>query len=96
MAKQTKVTIETYSLLVLRGRLPPRAWCRECGAESEMIPLDRVGVISNLTPPELEAWIQSEDLHRVTAADGAALICLNSMLKCVHKANSASRSIKPL
>lgn len=85
MARQTKITIETDSLLVLRGGKPLRRWCMECGAESEMIPLHGVGVISNLPPPEIEAWFQSEDLHRLQSADGTALICLNSMLKRVHK-----------
>jgi hypothetical protein len=85
MAKRTTITVETDSLLVLRGRMLLRAWCSECGAESEMIPLNEVGVISNLTPPEVEAWIQSEDLHHTMAADGCPLICLNSMLKRVHK-----------
>jgi hypothetical protein len=85
MAKHTKITIETDSLLVLRGRRSLRAWCPECGAEGEMIRLDEVGVISNLPPPEVKAWIQSEDLHHSEAADGAHLICLNSMLKRVRK-----------
>jgi hypothetical protein len=51
-----------------------------------MIPLDGGGLISNLPPPEVEAWIQSEDLHHSRAADGAPLICLNSMIKRVYKA----------
>ena len=53
-----------------------------------MVRFDELGVISNLTPPEVEAWIQSEALHHSKAADGAPLICLNSMLKRVHKAKS--------
>ena len=85
MAKHIKITIETDSLMVLRGRKALRAWCPQCRAESEMIPLDGIGVISNLTPPEFEAWIQSEDLHHVPSADGGALICLNSLLKRVNK-----------
>ena len=85
MAKHIKITIETDSLMVLRGRKALRGWCPQCRAESEMIPLDGVGVTSNLTPPEVEAWIQSEDLHRVPSADGGALICLNSLLKRVNK-----------
>ena len=89
MARQTKITIETDSLLVLRGCKSLRAWCPECGAESEMIPLDGVGVISNLEPREVEAWIQSEDLHRVVSAESAALICLNSMLKRIQKRGPA-------
>jgi hypothetical protein len=55
-----------------------------------MIPLNEVGVISSLTPPEVEAWIQSEDLHHTMATDGHPLICLNSMLKRVHKAKWTS------
>ena len=90
MAKRTKITIETDSLLILRGRSLRRAWCPQCGSEAEMIPLDNVGIISNLSPREVEAWIQSEDLHHSKATDGSPLICLNSMLKRVHKAKSSS------
>ena len=54
-----------------------------------MIPLDGVGVISNLAPPELETWIQSEDLHHTMAADGDSLICLKSMLKRIQKKGPA-------
>lgn len=90
MAKHTTITFETDSLLVLRGRMPLRAWCPECGAEGEMIPLDDVGVVSNLPPMDVRAWMESQDLHHSTAADGAALICLNSMLKRVHKPKTNS------
>ncbi|HEV2325794.1 MAG TPA: hypothetical protein VGS10_17720 [Terracidiphilus sp.] len=89
MAKVTKITIETDSLLVLRGQIPRRAWCPECGAEAEMIPLDDVGVVSNLPPAEVRAWLESEDLHHTTAADGAPVICLNSMLKRVRNTKTA-------
>lgn len=53
-----------------------------------MIPLDGVGVISNLTPPEIDVWMQSEDLHHTITVDGASLICLNSMLKRVQKSTT--------
>ena len=89
MSKETKITIETDSLLILRGRSPLRAWCPDCGSEVEMISLDGVGVISNLPPPEVEAWIRSDHLHHTTAADGASLICLNSILKRIQKKGPA-------
>ena len=89
MSKETKITIETNSLLILRGRSSLRAWCPDCASEAEMIPLDGVGVISNLAATEVEVWIQSEDLHHVMAADGALLICLNSMLKRIQKKGPA-------
>lgn len=89
MAKQVKITMETDSLLVLRGRIPRRAWCPECGAEAEMVPLDDVGVISNLPLGDVQAWLESESLHHTAAADGAPMICLNSMLKRVQTAKPA-------
>jgi hypothetical protein len=89
MAKQTRITIETESLLVLRGRSSRRAWCQECAAEGEMIPLEGVGVISNLAPAEVEAWLASEAIHHSRAADGAQLICLNSLLKLVKTPKTA-------
>jgi hypothetical protein len=81
MAKRTKITIETDSLLVLQGRRTLRAWCPQCSAESEMIPFEGIGVISNLTPVEVESWLESEAIHRSQATDGTSLICLNSLLK---------------
>ena len=80
MAKQTKVTIETETLIVLRGGTSIRTWCERCGAEVEKIALDHTGVISNLRPSMLEEWINSRDLHRSRAADGQELVCLNSLL----------------
>lgn len=88
MKKQTKITIETDSLLIL-GRTPLRAWCQQCSGETEMIPLDGVGVNSNLLPSEVEAWIESEDLHRSQARDGGQRICLNSLIKRVQKSKTA-------
>ena len=46
-----------------------------------MIRLNDAGVISNLPVAEVLAWLESPDLHHTEAADGTALICLNSMLK---------------
>lgn len=86
MARQTKITVETDSVLMIRSCKSLKAWCPKCHAEVEMIPFDGVGVISNLTPVEVEAWIQSSDLHHTRTTDGALLICLNSMLKHVHRA----------
>ena len=50
-----------------------------------MIALEETGVISNLERPELEEWLNSGELHRLQAADGAALTCLNSLLAQVQK-----------
>ena len=87
MAKQTRITIETDSLLILRGRNSSRAWCPLCAAEEEMIALENTGVISNLEKTALEEWLNSGELHRLQAADGSTLICLNSLLALVQNRN---------
>jgi hypothetical protein len=79
MAKQTTITIETDSLLILRGRNSRRTWCPLCAAEGEMIALENRGVISNLEKPALEEWLNARGLHRSQAGDGSTLICLNSL-----------------
>jgi hypothetical protein len=84
MAKQTTITIETDSLLILRGRNSRRAWCPLCEAEGEMIALENTGVISNLGKLALEECLNSGELHRSEAADGSTLICMNSLLARVQ------------
>jgi hypothetical protein len=86
MGKQTKITIETDSLLIVRARSSVRAWCSRCSAQVEMIALEEMGVISNLEEPELEEWLNSGELHRTQADDGSTLTCLNSLLARVQKA----------
>jgi len=89
MAKRTKVTIETDSLLILRGGNSRHAWCPQCEAEREMIALENLGVISNLDRPALEEWLNSGEMHRVETADGSALICLNSLLARVQNTKAS-------
>jgi len=85
MAKQTKITIETDSLLILRGRNSNRSWCPQCAAEAEMIALEDVGVLSNLDRAAMEEWFNSGEFHRSKSANGSALICLNSLVKHTQK-----------
>jgi|SRR5215469_8792758 len=84
MAKQTTITIETSSLLILRSRNARGAWCPACGAEVEMI---------ELSNPEMSAfgqWLDSGEVHRSEAPDGASLICLNSLLARVQTTKPAN------
>jgi hypothetical protein len=80
MAKRTTITLETTSLLVFRVRTERRAWCPECGAEVEMVVSPITGVAPDPGQHDVEKWLSCMGLHRTQAADGAALICLNSLL----------------
>jgi hypothetical protein len=85
MAKQTKITIESQSLLILRGRSSARAWCPDCAAASEMIAIDSAGLIANLERP-----LNSGELHQLQSTDGSTLICLNSLMARVRKTKTVS------
>jgi Zn-finger nucleic acid-binding protein len=85
VTKQTRITIETDSLLYLRGRSSTRGWCPSCGAEVEMIALENAGIVSNLEPQALEEWLNSGELHQSRTTDGVTLTCLNSLLARVQK-----------
>jgi hypothetical protein len=89
MAKLTKITIESDSLLIVRGRSSTRAWCPQCRADAEMLAMENIGVVSNLDRPDLEAWLNSGQLHRSKAADGSPMVCLNSLL--AHVQNTKPR-----
>ena len=85
MTRQTRITIETDSVLFLRGRNSARAWCPFCNAESEIVALESIQVVSNLDRGELEQWINSSELHRLQGEDGTHLVCLNSLLARMQK-----------
>ena len=88
MSKQTKITIETESLLILKGRTANCALCPDCGVQREVIAVEDIGVISNLERSALEEWLNSENLHRLQTANGSTLICLNSLIAQVQKAKA--------
>ena len=80
MVKYTKITIETDSLLILRARNSRWAWCPQCAAETDVIALEGLGVITNVQRAALQEWLNSGELHRSQTVDGSELICLNSLL----------------
>lgn len=74
------MTIETNSLLIVRGQTSSRRWCTQCAEEVEMFALEGTAVLSNLPVHEVDEWLNSGDLHRTQTPDGTELICLNSLL----------------
>jgi hypothetical protein len=89
LARETKITLETDSLLIVHGRSLPRKWCPACAAEVESFAMERTEVLSNLDQAALEEWLNSEELHRLETADGSTQICLNSLIARVQKAKTS-------
>ncbi len=92
MAKQTTITVETESLLILQARSSNRLWCPACGAEVDMIAMEHVGVVSNLDQPAIEQWLNSAGLPRSQDLNGSTLLCLNSLLARVQNPQLPDRT----
>ena len=93
--KETTITIETKSLLVLCSRISRGAKCPVCGSEGEMISLE-AGSPAVADIPVLGQWLKSGEVHQSEAVDGSALICLSSLLVYVQNANLANCGIPRL
>ena len=73
--KETTITIETISLLVLRTGQLRTMWCAACKANVPVLELAKRDLWSLRRLPR--------NLHQFDAADGMALICLNSLLSAI-------------
>jgi len=72
-----KITLETERLLVLRGHVKKRTWCKSCKMEADFVPSEEVNGFSL----KLNEKNENECLHKFYAPDGTTLICLTSLLK---------------
>lgn len=84
LVKQITITIETNSLLVVRGRNVGRRWCPQCAAESDAVALGSAEAQASLQSPGLEEWLISGAVHRFETGEGSELICLNSLRACAR------------
>jgi hypothetical protein len=96
MTKQTTITIEARSLLVLHSRNSRNAWCPICGSEVEAVSLENTGAISNLERRALEDWLNFGELHRFKIPDGSVLLCLNSLLAHAQNQKPPNRGLPKL
>lgn len=80
MAKQTTITIETRSLVILNVRHSRRAWCARCAAERETLAIEDAQSIAGPAVDALEEWLDAGDVHRCSGSEGSRLICLSSLL----------------
>ena len=73
--KETTITIETISLLVLRTGELRTMWCAACKANVPILVLAKRDIWALRRLPR--------HLHQSDSADGTALICLNSLLSAI-------------
>ncbi len=97
MTRQITITIETNSLLILRGISRAPVWCPRCAAEEEMITLQIPNAVPNFDWTAFGEWLDSGELHCLQSPDGSPMVCLNSLLarvQCTKPANCGSPQLR--
>jgi hypothetical protein len=80
--RRTEITVETKQVLVVRKLgVPILAWCPGCAAEAKMVTPDEAAAITCTNSRMIYRWVEAEKVHSTETADGATLICLNSLPK---------------
>ena len=89
MARTTRITIETESVLFARQGRTVVAWCPECKAEVEVM------VLGDLqSAAQLLSGLGGVSLHLWTPAEGETQICLPSLLAS-GRSNEATKLYNP-
>ena len=82
--KRTTITVETERVLIISRRAGRRvraspAWCAECSASVEMVPPEVAAALARVSLRTIYRWVEADRLHFTETAEGALLICLNSI-----------------
>ncbi len=80
-AKQTKITIETREVWIIRRPdHAVRAWCGGCAAWVEMVTPEEAAHLTNIGIRLIFRWIEQTRLHFSETPAGSVMICLPSLL----------------
>jgi hypothetical protein len=78
---RTEITIETDRVLMIRRRRSVRFWCEECGSQVDMLDMGQAEALTGLSRQVLRDRAAAGSCHVHRRADGASLVCLESLLK---------------
>jgi len=95
VAKTTRITIETESLLVVHRAKTIVAWCPVCCVDVDAITLEGNGLGEDLPSTLLAEWLATGKLHSWSPEGCPAQICLASLLQC-FESGSARRLPDPI
>jgi hypothetical protein len=84
VAKTTRITIETQSLLVVHRGKTMVTWCPVCCVQVEAMTLEGASLGDGLPSALLREWLATGKLHFWGPDDGPAQICLTSLLQCLE------------
>jgi hypothetical protein len=90
MMKKTKranITIERERFLVISNRRPLEKWCDFCRAAVRMVDINQAAAIAAISQREIFRLVENGSLHFTENAEGALLICLESLRQNFFGAN---------
>jgi hypothetical protein len=80
--KKTTITFETERLLVISG---PRSralnWCPRCNQLVRSVTTEDAAILADVSLAVICREVDADRLHAMPTADGAPLICLNSIMQ---------------
>ena len=97
MKRTAKLTFETERVLVIRGhRGPPQLLCEACGETIHFLTAPEAAALAGTGQRTIYRMVEAGKLHFIETADGALLICCNSLgAQLLHaSAPSLKRSSK--
>jgi hypothetical protein len=84
--KRTEIVIELDEVFVIRRRQTISfAWCRECGAQVQMLIPDEAATLAGFSSRFIYRRIEAGSLHFSETGDGHLLICQSSLSKLIEK-----------
>jgi hypothetical protein len=82
--RTTRITIETEQLLVIGRKQPVRVWCEQCAAEVDVVPIEGAAELTRVDVETIQRLLSGEQFHWSWSV-GPVRICLNSLLKSIHR-----------
>jgi len=80
--RRIEIRIQTHQrLIVERAANIKREWCRECGAQVDMVRLEKATALSAESLRSIGIQVNADKLHAIEMADGFLLVCIKSLME---------------
>jgi len=80
--KKMTITFETERLLVISGpQKPALNWCPRCNQQVRSVTTEDAAILADVSLAVVCREVEADRLHALQTADGARLICFNSILQ---------------
>ena len=83
MKRKKKTTIVTFEsrerLTIRRGSREVMGWCQHCDAKVSMVTPAQAAAVCRTDVHAIFRGVESGEIHSVEAAEGALMICTNSL-----------------